>query len=110
MSDRRTILQNKSMHKLFRLYADALNDGGFDQMAVLEKKTLPTPNTPESVKGLWHLVQAAMYPPEEGKVSTADLTTKEIQAVYETLNRFFANEFGVSIEWPSDEPPMIEDR
>jgi len=98
------------MHKLFRLYADALNDAGYDQMAVLEKKVLPTPNTPESIKGLWHLIQAAMYPPEEGKVSTANLTTKQAQEVYKVLNNFIATNFEISIEWPSSEPPLIEGR
>lgn len=95
----RTPLQNRSLHKLCSMYAEQLNDAGFDQMAVLEKKVLPTPNTMESVKGLFRLIQAAMYP-TEGKISTTDLDTKQIQAVYLVLDKFIAENFQISIDWP----------
>lgn len=108
MTDKRTLQQNKAEHVLFRQYAKALNDAGFDQVAVLEKKALPTPNTEESIKGIWKSIQAAMYPPEEGeKVSTTKLSTTQTQHVYLVLHKFMAENFGISIEWPSDEPPLI---
>ncbi len=97
----RTLLQNSSLHKLFSMYAEQLNDAGFDQMALLEKKVLPTPNTMESIKGMFRLIQAAMYPPKDGeKLSTADLDTKQIQSVYLVLDKFIAENFQISIDWP----------
>lgn len=83
------------------MYAEQLNDAGFDQMAILEKKVLPSPNTPESIKGMFRLIQAAMYPVAEGeKVSTANLDSKQIQAVYLVLDKFIAENFEISIDWP----------
>ena len=82
------------------MYAEQLNDAGYDQMALLEKKVLPTPNTMESIKGMFRLIQAAMYPAD--KISTADLDTKQIQAVYIVLDKFIAENFQISIEWPHE--------
>lgn len=97
----RTPQQNKSLHKLFSMYAEQLNDAGYDQKAILEKKVLPTPNTMESIKGIFKAVQAAMYP-TDGKISTTDLDTKQIQQVYIVLDKFIAENFGISIEWPHE--------
>jgi len=100
----RTPLQNRSLHKLCSMYAEQLNDAGFDQMAVMEKKVLPTPNTMESIKGIFRLIQAAMYPVAEGeKVSTSDLDSKQIQKVYLVLDKFIAENFQITIDWPHEE-------
>lgn len=97
----RTILQNKSLHKLCEMYANQLNDAGFDQMAILEKKVLPTPNTKESIKGVFRSIQAAMYPTDE-RTSTKKLSSKQIQSVYIVLDKFIAENFQISIDWPNE--------
>jgi len=53
---------------------------------------------------MFRLIQAAMYPSPEGeKVSTSDLDTKQIQAVYLVLDKFIAENFQISIEWPNED-------
>jgi len=98
--------QRGAMHLLFTQMAEQLNDAGYDQKAVLEQKQLPAPNTQESIKEIWKAIQFAMYP-TEGKVSTTTLTTTQVHNVYEVFNRFFAENFGISIPFPSHEKPMI---
>ena len=110
MSESRTLSQNSAIHKLFTQYAEKLNDAGFDQMAVLEQKVCPSPNTPESIKGLWRLIQGAMYPPEDGDVSTTRLTTEQVNKVYIVLDKFLGEHFGITVPFPSDEPPMIGEK
>jgi hypothetical protein len=43
---------------------------------------------------------SALYP---GKESTTELTTKEINELYEVINRATAEKLGISIEFPSNE-------
>ncbi len=40
---------------------------------------------------------------QTGKDSTTELTTKEIDAVYDTLNRHLGEKFGVTVGFPSNE-------
>lgn len=94
--------QFNALHLYCQRLADALNDAGYDQKAVLEKKALPAPNTKESIKEIWKAAQAAMYP-TEGRVSTTKLTPGQVCQVHETLNRFFAENFGIHVPWPTGE-------
>ena len=93
----RTIQQNRAMHKYFQLVADRLNDAGLDMRIVL-KPEVEIPWAPASVKEyLWRPIQRLMLQKE----STTMLTTRDIDRVYETLNRFLAEKHGVSEPWPS---------
>jgi hypothetical protein len=53
---------------------------------------------------LWATIQKAMQLGD----STADLSTTDIQAVYQVLDRHVAEKFGVHIEWPSEERMIFE--
>jgi len=108
--NRLTDHQRGSIELLFRETAQALNDAGFDQKAVLEKKSIPADNTQESIKEIWKAIQFAMFPPPEGKkVSTNQLTTAQVDQVYKVFHRFFADEpFYLNVNFPSNEPPMID--
>jgi len=62
--------------------------------------------TPESVKEyLWRATQKVMLTKE----STTELTTDEITKVYEVINRFMAENHGVSVPFPSIEELMLKD-
>lgn len=95
----RTNQQNKSIHLFCELLADALNDAGLDQRKVL-KPSIDIPWTKDSVKEqLWKAIQKAQFETD----STTDLTTDQVSAVYDTLNRHLGEKFGVTVGFPSSE-------
>ena len=49
------------------------------------------------VNDQWRIIQVAQGLPE----STTKLETKDVNTVYETLNRHSASKFGISVSWPS---------
>ena len=113
MSKQRTKQQNRSLHKYCELLAKELNDAGIDQRMLFEqlKEGFEIPNTKESIKHLFRLVGGKLYPESQGDdPSTTKLDTAQISEVYKVFDREMAlrNE-GISVPWPTDEPPMIRD-
>lgn len=97
----RTQQQNRALHLYFTMLAEALNDSGLDMRKVL-KPGVEIPWTGRSVKEfLWRPVQTAQL----GKDSTTELTTGEIDLIFDTLNRHLAK-FGVHVPFPSIEEIM----
>jgi hypothetical protein len=101
MSDQqRTIQQNKCLHQYFGELAEAFNDGGFSVQEVIK---LPISHTPENIKvNIGHRIMMALFPDlirDDGKISTKDLSTTQIQKLYENINRATA-EYGISLSWP----------
>ena len=95
----RTLQQNKALHKYFEAIADTLNAAGLDMKVVL-KPEVDIPWSKETVKDfLWRSVQKAQL----GKRSTTELTTKDIDKIYDTLTRHLGEKFGVFVEFPSVE-------
>ena len=94
--EQRTSQQNKALHVYFGLVAEALNDAGLDI-----RKTVPIDIfwSYESVKELlWKPIQKSIY----GKQSTTQLDKhKEIDIVWEHLNRFLARLGIESVNFPS---------
>lgn len=95
----RTNKQNAALHVYFTMLAQELNDGGYDLRRFFQlRPKLEIPWNCELVKeNLWKPIQEVMI----NKTSTADANTSEYTQVYETLNRFTAQEFGISILWPN---------
>jgi len=91
----RTDLQNKSLHKYCSLLSDKLIEGGITYKKFLEIMD-EVDNSPETVKAVFREYGRIKY----GKISTADLTTKEIQYIYEEFNRN-TSKIGIHIAWPS---------
>ena len=102
----RTQQQNKAEHKYFDMLANALNDAGHDMRRTL-KQDIDIPWSKDTVKEfLFKPLALAMFNID----STTKLTTKQTSEVYEVLNRHTSSKLGVSVDWPSNEPPMIEER
>ena len=102
--DKRTIKQNASLHKGFELLAEALNDSGYEMKAVLEAKSVDVPWSPATIKEvLYRPIMVAML----DKHSTTELDTTEISDVWDVLIRHLGENFGIIVEFPSDEAPMI---
>lgn len=96
---KRTNQQNKALHKLYQLLADELNEAGYDMKRTL-KHDVEIPWTAGTVKDyLWRPIQKAQLQ----KASTTELTTKEIDQVFETLNRHLASRIGIHVAFPSIE-------
>jgi hypothetical protein len=104
--EKRTSNQNRALHLLFRLWAEALNDAGLDM-----KKTLK-----ESVEIPWdeHTIKRDLWKPIQKAVLHKDSTTKllkdkEIDEVYDVLNRHLGEKFGIYVPFPSLERVMEEE-
>lgn len=95
----RSIKQNAALHKYCELLSIALNDAGFGMKAVLsEKPNVDIDWTPVSVKeALWKPIQKAIT----DKESTAEASREDYPTVYEHLNRFTTENYGIGIPFPN---------
>lgn len=95
--NQRTLRQNAALHLMYTQLADQLNDTGNDMRKVL-KEGVDIPWSSDTVKDLlWRPIMEA----QTGKVSTTQLTTKDIDAVFVTLIRHLGTKLGIELEWPS---------
>ena len=95
--EQRTIQQNKALHKFFELLADELNGAGLDMRKTL-KPEIDIPWNKETVKEyLWRPIQDLQL----RKASTKELNTKEIDKIYDTLNRFLGEKLKIHVAFPS---------
>lgn len=102
LEKKRTLQQNKAIHVLFKMISDALNDAGLDLHAVL-KSGIDIPWTPIMVKEvMWKSVLLIM----KNKKSTTEMTTKEIDEVFDVVNRQLSL-MGLTVEFPSVEVLML---
>lgn len=82
---------------MFQQLADQLNESGFDMKRTL-KESVDIPWTPDLVKEhLWRSVQKAVT----GKESTTQLTSTEIDKVFEILAKHLGEVTKLEIEFPS---------
>ena len=94
---KRTIRQCRALHKYFELLAQELNDMGLDMKKTL-KPEVDIPWTGENVKRfLWLPVMKTMFTKEH----TAELTTIEIDRIFDVITRHLGERFSISIPFPS---------
>ena len=98
----RTSQQNRALHLYFRQLADELNDRGLSVQETLKPDVSIDWNERLVKELLFRPVQQALL----GKKSTTELTTKEIDEVFDIINRHLGEKFGISIEFPSIETIM----
>ena len=99
---KRTNQQNRALHKYCELVAQSMDDAGYDAQTAI---TMPIQLTGAIVKeSIFKVIMSALYP---DKVSSTELSTTEIQTVYENMSRALAQKFGVDVPWPSHEAPLI---
>ena len=103
---KRTNTQNRALHKYFSLLSEALNDAGYDIRETLRKE-VDMPWTPITVKEyIWKAVQKA-YMLEQ---STTKMTTKDIDKIYDIVNRMVGERTQVHVPFPSAENLLQEER
>lgn len=94
---KRTNQQNKALHLFYTLLADALNQAGYDMRETI-RQDVDIPWTPVTVKEyLWRPIQKA-YLREK---STTRLKTKDIDKVYDIVNKVIGERTGVHVPFPS---------
>lgn len=100
---KRTNLQNKSLHLGCELTAEMLNSSGFDQKVVMSKlpKVLDTTWRMESVKNLYKIILKAMY----GYDSSTKCDSKQISDAWDKLQDILVGICGpdIRIEFPNVE-------
>jgi len=104
--NQRTVRQNAALHKMLMDLADELNNRGLYMMKVL-RHDAEIEWTPEAVK---EFIYRPVMKAQTGKTSTTRLTTKEIDAVFQTLNKHFGEKFDIELEWPSIESLINKER
>jgi hypothetical protein len=92
----RSSKQNRSLHKYCTEVANELNDRGISMEVFM--KNIEADHTMESVKSLWRAFAKAKY----GKTSTSDLSSKEIDGIYDEVNRHLSK-FDIHLAFPSEE-------
>lgn len=99
--DTRTLLQNKALHKYCEMLADELNGAGYGLKKVLTgKPDAEIDWSGKTVKDiLWREFQRAII----DKESTTEAKRHQYSDVYQQLNRFTAEKFGISVPFPSRE-------
>ena len=96
---KRTLTQNRSIHKYCKLLSEAFNEAGLDMQTVLaEGASIPWSET--KVKDdIWKKVQFAAL----GKKSTTELEKHEVTKVYEIVSLHLSQTFGVFVPFPAKE-------
>lgn len=99
----RTAQQNKALHVLFNLLAQNLNENSLDMRKTL-KPGVEIPWTGRAVKEyLWRPIQEAQL----DKKSTTQLTTVEIDQVFDTINKHLGEKFGLHVPFPTIEDVLL---
>src|SRR3990167_1824985 len=97
--------QQNSLYLWFQMLADELNSAGWDMRKAL-KPEIEIPWSKESIKNfLWRPVQEIYL----SKKSTTELTTKDIDAIWEILNRHLGEKFEIHIPFPSEQEVALKE-
>ena len=92
----RSLAQNRALHKWCTECATELSNAGITVQAFV--KDIEADFTMETVKMMWRAFAKAKY----GKESTTQLTSKQINEVYDECNRHLAK-FEIHLPFPSQE-------
>ncbi len=101
---KRTITQNKALHKYFELLAKELNEHGITVQKFL-KQAIDLNWTSVSIKELlWKPIQEHLL----SKKSTTELDkVKDIDEIWEHINRHVGENWGLYIPFPQKESSVI---
>ena len=95
----RTTLQNRALHKFFKIISDALNEQGNEFIFTGLKGNISTMYTSEIVKNhIWKVVQVGLFNVE----STTKINTKQINRISDVLIKHLG-ENGIIVDFPRDE-------
>lgn len=103
----RTNQQNRALFKYFKELADDLNGAGVDQKMFIDHlKGWEIPITKEFLHEIWKIKQAKMFP---GQTSTTQMETNQVTQVYDAVNHFTGQTFGVSRLFPNEADRYLDE-
>lgn len=103
---KRTNKQSRSIHKIFNDLAILCLDQNVTTEMIDQALTNYRCLVDEHyIKSVWRRIQYT----KTGKMSTTELTSKEIDAVYDEFNLFFSENFAIHIPFPSLQDLMLEE-
>ena len=100
--DNRTVQQNRALHLYCKQVAEELNKKGIGVTAVLKPEV--SFNMITVKEQLYKPILAAL----RGKNSTRQMTSKELNEVYDVMNKVLGERFGIHVEFPSIESLLFE--
>jgi len=101
----RTIHQNKALHKMLSELANTLNEYGINYEQLIISADIPW--SPEMTKDLiWRPVMKAYC----GKKSTTEMTTTDIDKIFEIIVKAVGEKTGAVLQWPSISTLINEQR
>jgi len=99
IEDKRTIVQNASLHLLFSELSEEMTDKGIEMRDIV-REDIPIEATPENLKWLWKKLQNALFK----TTSTTELKkTGQIEKVYDNFNKILIERTNGEIrlpDWP----------
>ena len=94
---KRSLRQNRSLYLWFELVSKEFNDAGIDMRKFIEDG-IDIPFTPETVKShLWKPVMEGYLE----KTSTTELQSKDIDKIYDILNKHIGERTNLHIPFPN---------
>jgi hypothetical protein len=95
---KRTDTQHRALFKYLGDLANALNEAGVDQKMFIDHlKGWELPITKEFLHHIWKLKQEKMFTTN----STKDLEVSQVSQVYDVVNKFVSQEFGIECAFPT---------
>ena len=102
--DERSLKQNSALHRYFTLLAKELNKNGHKIQSNLNM------NLDWSMLRVKELIWKEFQKIVLGKESTRLLTKQELITIYDYVNRYTSEAFGISIEFPNKEQLFEKDK
>ena len=99
----RTNSQNRALHKWYELVSEELNNAGYSVIKTLKPSVEIDWNATLFKELMWRPIQKAVTK----KGSSSELSSGELQIVWETINRHLGQKLGIHTPFPTLEV-MIE--
>ena len=103
---KRTLQQNKALHLFFEQLANELTINGFDMKKTLRDDIDIMWNAYNIKEYLWRPLQEVVC----GKKSTTEITTQEINQIFDMLSKAIGERTGLHIPFPSIETLMLNNK
>jgi hypothetical protein len=101
---KRTLQQNKALHKYCELLAKELNEHGITMQEFLSQAVDLDWNTRTVKEVIWKPIQKALL----GKNSTTELDkVEDINEIWEHINRHIGTNWGLYVLFPANDPSDI---
>lgn len=103
---KRTLAQNRALHLWFAQLAQTLNEQGM----TIQKTLQATADVEWNGTTIKELLFRPLMKAQLMKDSTTELTTKEIDEVFDTISKYLGENIGVHQSFPSIETMLLEEQ